>query len=109
MYEYYVRSESKVILTRQYKSSPYHLFHWNRASDMPFGAGVGMQALPAMKRLNNYVKIKLQILPFKIPMFIAKAGTIMDNNISFEPGKVLVVNDIVEESRIELKETTPPV
>lgn len=93
MYEYYVRSESKVILTRQYKSSPYHLFHWNRASDMPFGAGVGMQALPAMKRLNNYVKIKLQILPFKIPMFIAKAGTIMDNNISFEPGKVLVVND----------------
>lgn len=92
-YEYYVRIDKQILLTRQYKKSPFHIFHWNKASDMPFGVGVGMQAIPAIKRLNNFIKIKLQLLPFKIPMFMATSGNIMDNNIEFKPGHILTVND----------------
>lgn len=93
-YEYYVMFENKRLLTRIYDKSPYHIFHWTRASDMPFGAGVGEQALPDLKRLNNFVKIKLETLPFKIPMFITEEGNILDNNIEFTPGGFLSVQDV---------------
>lgn len=96
IWEYYVKAGNDVIVYRRYRKSPFHILHWNRSSDMPFGVGVGMQALPAMKRLNNYIKIKLQILPFKIPMFITTSGNLLDNNIDFKPGHFLIANNVQE-------------
>lgn len=92
-WEYYLLQEDEIVLTRIYKSSPYYLFHWDRASDMPFGTGVGQKALPILKRLNSYIKCNLQLLPFRFPMFIAKNGSITDRNIELKPGGFLWSSD----------------
>ena len=72
MYEYYVLRGDEIIVQRQYKSSPYHIFHWSKAADMPFGNGVIQKVLPNIKRLNKYIKAKLELIPFAFPMFFAK-------------------------------------
>lgn len=94
MWEYYLMHDEKVLLTRQYKKSPVHLFHWTRASDMPYGAGVAMKAKPAIKRLNSYIKCKLELIPFAFPMFLSTAGNFLDRNVNFKPGGRLFVRDI---------------
>lgn len=94
IWEYYLRWGSQVLLTRKYRNSPYHIFHWTRASDMPCGTGVALQALPAMKRLNSYIKVKLELIPFAFPMFLTQSGNFMDRNVQFKPGGFIQVNDI---------------
>lgn len=102
LWEYYLRFAAEVLLTRTYKTSPYHIFHWTRASDMPFGTGVALQALPAMKRLNSYVKVKLELIPFAFPMFLTQSGNFMDRNVTFKPGGIINVRDINAMKPVEL-------
>lgn len=92
-WEYYLLQGKNTVLFRIYDSSPYYLFHWDRASDMPFGTGVGTKALPNLKRLNSYIKCNLQLLPFKFPMFIAKNNSIMDRNLNYKPGGIIWTSD----------------
>lgn len=94
IWEYYLRKEDNILLIRKYKKSPYRLFHWSKAGDMPFGSGVGLQALPALKRLNSYIKVNLELIPFSFPMFFATSGNFMDRNVTFKPGGIINVRDI---------------
>lgn len=94
LYEYYLTYDSNILLTRKYKRTPYHIMHWTRASDMPYGSGVGLQALPALKRLNSYIKVKLELMPFAFPMFITQSGNFVDRNIDFKAGGIINVKDI---------------
>lgn len=93
LYEYYLMQGDDIVLTRIYDSNPYYLLHWDRASDMPFGTGVGTKALPNLKRLNSYIKCNLQLLPFRFPMFLAKNGSIVDRNINYKPGGFIWTSD----------------
>lgn len=102
LWEYYLRFGDDVLLFRKYKKSPFHIFHWTRASDMPFGTGVALQALPAMKRLNSYIKVKLELLPFSFPMFLTTSGNFMDRNVQFKPGGIINVRDINAMKPVEL-------
>lgn len=102
LWEYYLREGDKILLTRKYKSSPFHIFHWTKAADMPFGTGVAVQALPAMKRLNSYVKIKLELIPFAFPMFLTQSGNFMDRNVTFKPGGIINVRNIEAMKPVEL-------
>lgn len=102
-WEYYLRCNDKTILTRDYgKRCPVHIFHWTRASDMPYGTGVAMKAKPAIKRLNSYVKCKLELIPFAFPMFLSTAGNFLDRNINFKPGSRIFVRDIQGAQPIQL-------
>lgn len=102
VWEYYLRDGETILITRKYKKSPYHIFHWTRASDMPFGTGVALQALPALKRLNSYVKIKLELIPFAFPMFLTQSGNFMDRNVQFKPGGIINVRNIEAMKPVEL-------
>lgn len=102
MWEYYLRFGEDILLTRNYKKSPFHIFHWTRAADMPFGVGVALQALPALKRLNSYIKVKLELLPFCFPMFLTQSGNFMDRNVQFKPGGIINVRDINAMKPVEL-------
>ena len=94
-WEYYLQANDKIILVRDYgKRCPVHLFHWTRASDMPYGTGVAMKAKPALKRLNSYIKCKLELIPFAFPMFLSTAGNFLDRNVNFKPGGRMFVRDI---------------
>lgn len=93
IYEYYVLRGEEVILQRSYKKSPFHIFHWARAADMPFGNGVIQKVLPNIKRLNKYIKSKLELIPFAFPMFFAQNGTIMDRNVNYKPGAFIFCQD----------------
>lgn len=91
-YEYYLRQGNETILTRTYTSSPYHILHWSRSSDMAFGAGIGTKAVPAIKRLNSYIRNKLELLPFAFPMFVTKMGNLFSNDVQFKPGGIIQTN-----------------
>lgn len=91
-YEYYLRQDGETILCRTYKKSVYKILHWDKPADMPYGDGVGMKALPALKRLNAYIKANLEILPFAFPMFIAQNNALFDKNITFKPGGIIRTN-----------------
>lgn len=91
-YEYYVRMDGETILFRTYKKPVYKIMHWDKPADMPYGDGVGMKALPALKRLNAYIKANLEILPFAFPMFIAQNNALFDKNITFKPGGIIRTN-----------------
>lgn len=104
MWEYYLQCQEKILLTRQYKRSPVHLFHWTRASDMPYGTGVAMKAKPAIKRLNSYIKCKLELIPFAFPMFLSTAGNFLDRNIDFKPGGRMFVRDIAGVQPVQLSQ-----
>ena len=93
-YEYYLRYGSEILLTRIYKSSPYHIFHWGRIADMPYSAGVALKALPALKRLNSFIKANLELIPFQFPMFLTTAGNVLSKNLTFKPGGFLTVRDM---------------
>jgi hypothetical protein len=93
LWEYYLLEGESVILSRQYKYSPYHIIHWSRASDMPFGNGIGQKVLPNIKRLNKYIKSKLELIPFAFPMFLTQHGAIMDKNITYKPGGHIFCRD----------------
>lgn len=93
VWEYYLLQGNNPILTRIYESSPYYIFHWDRAADMPFGTGVGTKALPNLKRLNSYIKCNLQQLPFRFPMFLAKNNAITDRNVQYKPGAFIWTSD----------------
>lgn len=101
-YEYYLRYGSEILMTRKYKRSPYYIFHWSRACDMPYGTGVALKAKPALKRLNKYVKAKLELLPFNFPMFITQEGNIFDKNIQYKPGGFLRVKNIANTQPISM-------
>ena len=92
-WEYYLTQGDEIVLTRIYKDSPYYIFHWDRASDMPFGTGVGQKALPVLKRLNGYIKCNLQLIPFKFPMFISRNGNVLDRNVQMKPGGFIWTRD----------------
>ena len=66
--------------------------HWDKPADMPYGDGVGMKALPALKRLNAYIKANSELLPFAFPMFIAQNNALFDKNIAFKPGGIIRTN-----------------
>lgn len=102
IWEYYLRWANTVLLRRKYLKSPYFIFHWTRAADMPYGAGVALQALPAMKRLNSYIKVKLELIPFGFPMFLTQSGNFMDRNVQFKPGGIINVRDINAMKPVEL-------
>lgn len=102
LWEYYLRDGEEVILTRRYRTSPYHKFHWAKAADMPYGTGVALKAVPALKRLNSYVKIKLELIPFAFPMFLTQSGNFMDRNVNFRPGGMINVRDINAMKPVEL-------
>lgn len=104
MWEYYLQCNEKILLTRTYKRSPIHLFHWTRASDMPYGVGVAMKAKPALKRLNSYIKCKLELIPFAFPMFLSTAGNFLDRNIDFKPGGRMFVRDISGVQPVQLSQ-----
>ena len=91
-YEYYLRQGNETILTRTYTSSPYHILHWSRSSDMAFGAGIGTKAVPAIKRLNSYIRNKLELMPFAFPMFVTKMGNLFSNDVKFKPGGIIQTN-----------------
>jgi len=93
MYEYYVLRGDELITQRVYKTSPFHIFHWSRAADMPFGNGVIQKVLPNIKRLNKYIKSKLELIPFAFPMFFAQNGQIMDRNVNYKPGAFIFCQD----------------
>ena len=93
-YEYYLRYGSEILLTRIYKSSPYHIFHWGRIADMPYSAGVALKALPALKRLNSFIKANLELIPCQFPMFLTTAGNVLSKNLTFKPGGFLTVRDM---------------
>lgn len=102
VWEYYLRYNDKILLTRIYKKSPYHIFHWTRSCDMPYGAGVGLKALPALKRLNSYIKINLELLPFVFPMFLTNSGNFLDKNIEFKPGGIINVQNLQATKPIQM-------
>lgn len=104
VWEYYLQCDEEILLTRVYKRSPVHIFHWTRASDMPYGTGVAMKAKPAIKRLNSYVKCKLELIPFAFPMFLSTAGNFLDRNIDFKPGGRLFVRDISGVQPVQLSQ-----
>lgn len=91
-YEYYLRQGNETVLTRKYNDSPYHILHWSRSSDMAFGAGIGTKAVPAIKRLNSYIRNKLELMPFAFPMFVTKMGNLFSNDIQFKPGGIIQTN-----------------
>lgn len=93
-YEYYLTYENDILLFREYDRTPYHILHWTKASDMPYGSGVGLQALPALKRLNSYIKVKLELMPFSFPMFLTQSGNFVDRNVDFKAGGIINVKDI---------------
>ncbi len=104
-WEYYLQCNSNIILTRDYgKRCPVHIFHWTRASDMPYGTGVAMKAKPAIKRLNSYVKCKLELIPFAFPMFLSTAGNFLDRNVNFKPGGRMFVRDIQGVQPVQLSQ-----
>ncbi|MCQ2608548.1 MAG: portal protein [Bacteroidales bacterium] len=104
-WEYYLQYNDKILLVRDYgKRSPVHLFHWTRASDMPYGTGVAMKAKPALKRLNSYIKCKLELIPFAFPMFLSTAGNFLDRNVNFKPGGRMFVRDIQGVQPIQLSQ-----
>ena len=92
-WEYYLTQGDEIVLTRVYTDSPYYIFHWDRAADMPFGTGVGQKALPVLKRLNSYIKCNLQLIPFKFPMFISRNGNVLDRNVEMKPGAFIWTRD----------------
>lgn len=92
-WEYYLTQGDEIVLTRVYTDSPYYIFHWDRAADMPFGTGVGQKALPVLKRLNGYIKCNLQLIPFKFPMFISRNGNVLDRNVQMKPGAFIWTRD----------------
>lgn len=91
-YEYYLRQDGETVLYRVYKKPAYKIMHWDKPADMPYGDGVGMKALPALKRLNAYIKANLELLPFAFPMFIAQNNALFDKNITFKPGGIIRTN-----------------
>lgn len=103
-WEYYVQYGSETLLTRTYKQSPFHIFHWTRAADMPFGSGVALQALPAIKRLNSFIKVNLELIPYAFPMFLTTSGNFMDRNVNFKPGGIINVRDINAMQPIQLSQ-----
>lgn len=104
-WEYYLQFNNNIILTRDYgKRCPVHLFHWTRASDMPYGTGVAMKAKPAIKRLNSYIKCKLELIPFAFPMFLSTAGNFLDRNVNFKPGGRMFVRDIQGVQPVQLSQ-----
>lgn len=104
-WEYYLQANNDIILVRDYgKRCPVHLFHWTRASDMPYGVGVAMKAKPAIKRLNSYIKCKLELIPFAFPMFLSTAGNFLDRNVNFKPGGRMFVRDIQGVQPVQLSQ-----
>lgn len=104
-WEYYLICQEKTIVFRDYgKRCPVHIFHWTRASDMPYGVGVAMKAKPAIKRLNSYIKCKLELIPFAFPMFLSTAGNFLDRNVNFKPGGRLFVRDIAGVQPVQLSQ-----
>lgn len=91
-YEYYLRQDGEIILSRVYKKPAYKIMHWDKPADMPYGDGVGLKALPALQRLNAYIKANLELLPFAFPMFIAQNNALFDKNITFKPGGIIRTN-----------------
>ena len=91
-WEYYLREQDNIVLTRKLRTSPFKIFHWDKAFDMPFGNGVGIKANPNLRRLNAYIKAKLEILPFAFPMFIAQNNAIFDKSIEFKAGGIIRTN-----------------
>lgn len=93
-WEYYLRYASETLLMRKYKRSPYHIFHWGRIADMPYSVGVALKALPALKRLNSFIKANLELIPFQFPMFLTTAGNVLSKNLTFKPGGFLTIRDM---------------
>lgn len=91
-WEYYLREQDEIILTRKYRTSPFKKFHWDKASDMPFGNGIGVKANPNLRRINAFIKTNLELLPFAFPMFIAQNNAIFDKSIEFKAGGIIRTN-----------------
>lgn len=91
LFEYYLRYQGETLLTRKYERSPYYILHWSRSSDMPFGQGVGAQALPNIKRINSYIKCSLELMPFAFPMFVTSEGALFSNDLQYKPGAIITV------------------
>lgn len=89
IWEYYLTENDQTLLARQYKTSPFKIFHWDKPFDMPYGNGVGIKANPAIRRLNMYIKTNLELLSFSFPMFLAENGALFDRNIEFKPGGII--------------------
>ena len=91
-WEYYLREQDEIILTRKYKTDPFKKFHWDKAADMPFGNGIGIKANPNLRRLNAFIKTNLELLPFAFPMFIAQNNAIFDKSIEYKAGGIIRTN-----------------
>lgn len=92
MWDYYLREQDDVILTRTFETSPFKILHWDKAFDMPFGNGIGLKANPNLRRLNAFIKANLELLPFAFPMFIAQNNALFDKSIEFKAGGIIRTN-----------------
>ena len=102
VWEYYLLLKDKILLKRDYKKRPFYIFHWAKAVDMPYGTGVAIKALPALKRLNSFIKVNLELIPFAFPMFLTQSGNLMDKNVTFKPGGFINVANIQNIMPIQL-------
>jgi len=94
-YKYYVLEENskKVIVERSMRSSPWIVFRWSNLPGEIYGRGPILTALPAIKTLNEQVKILLQAASIAtLGMYtVADDGIVNLDNIKLGGGALIPV------------------
>jgi hypothetical protein len=94
-YKYYVLEEStkEIIVERSMRSSPWIVFRWSNLPGEIYGRGPALTALPAIKTLNEQVKILLQAASIAtLGMYtVADDGIVNLDNIKLGGGALIPV------------------
>ena len=78
------KKEKKIILKREYKTNPFIILRWNKASGEWYGRGVGLMAINDLKTLNLIMEYSLRIYCYQLPILLAKQD-VFNSNFSLEP------------------------
>lgn len=92
-YNVVCKDTNQVILTQNMRSSPWVIFRWSNLPGEIYGRGPALTALPAIKTLNQQVKILLMSASIStLGMWTAADdGVVNLDNIRLEPGAIIPV------------------
>lgn len=80
IYHYVVldKSSKEELLHREYKTNPFIVLRWNKASGEPYGRGVGLAALNDIKTLNLIKEYGLRALAYNLPPLLVQEDAMLD-------------------------------
>jgi hypothetical protein len=93
---YYVidKANSKILLTRQYKTNPFLVLRWAKAAGEPYGRGVAMKAFNDIKSLNLVMEYSLRALAYQVPPLLVGEDAMIDvDEFQLTPFSLNVVPD----------------